>query len=191
MTAFVASGVDRVRELSPLVHNVTNLVAMTFSANVLIAAGASPIMATAPEEAGELAGISAALVVNMGTLTRDAIDEQLARRVPLYRALLFRRAHGLDGVPVYALHGERLHDFAGPALLGEWSGPHRYALVLPLLDRPEELAARLRGLGAQQLLLPRRLISASGLEKVAASEAFRELYRDDESLLLEIAHSGS
>ena len=34
---------------------MTNLVAMSFSANVLIAAGASPIMSAAPEEAGELA----------------------------------------------------------------------------------------------------------------------------------------
>lgn len=73
MTGFIAEGVDRVRSQGPLVHNVTNLVAMTFSANVLIAAGASPIMATAPEETRELAAISAALVVNMGTLTREWI----------------------------------------------------------------------------------------------------------------------
>lgn len=74
MTDFVAQGVDRVRAASPLVHNVTNLVAMTFSANVLIAAGASPIMAQAPEETGELAAMAGALVVNMGTLTRAWIE---------------------------------------------------------------------------------------------------------------------
>ena len=45
-TAFVAEGVDRVRAKSPLVHNVTNQVAMTLSANVLIAAGASPTTGT-------------------------------------------------------------------------------------------------------------------------------------------------
>ena len=53
MTDFVADGVDRIRREAPLVHNVTNLVAMTLSANVLIAAGASPIMSAAPEEAGD------------------------------------------------------------------------------------------------------------------------------------------
>ena len=58
MTAYVAEGVDRIRREVPLVHNVTNLVAMTLSANVLIAAGASPIMSAAPEEAGELAAMS-------------------------------------------------------------------------------------------------------------------------------------
>ena len=74
MTDFVAAGVDRIRRDAPLVHNVTNLVAMTLSANVLIAAGASPIMSAAPEEAGILAGFSGALVVNIGTLTRDWIE---------------------------------------------------------------------------------------------------------------------
>ena len=70
MTAYVAEGVDRIRRNAPLVHNVTNLVAMTLSANVLIAVGASPIMSAAPEETGELAAMSGALVVNIGTLTR-------------------------------------------------------------------------------------------------------------------------
>ena len=74
MTAYVAEGVERIRRESPLVHNVTNLVAMTLSANVLIAVGASPIMSAAPEEAGVLAGFSGALVVNIGTLTRDWIE---------------------------------------------------------------------------------------------------------------------
>lgn len=69
MTDYVAAGVDRIRREAPLVHNVTNLVAMTLSANVLIAVGASPIMSAAPEEAGELAAMSGALVVNIGTLT--------------------------------------------------------------------------------------------------------------------------
>src|SRR3712207_2195072 len=74
----LAQGLDLVRRQGPLVHNVTNLVAMSLSANVLIAAGASPIMSAAPEEAGELAAISGALVVNMGTLTRDWIEGAMA-----------------------------------------------------------------------------------------------------------------
>ena len=74
MTDFVAEGVDRIRRDAPLVHNVTNLVAMTLSANVLIAAGASPIMSAAPEETADLAALSGALVVNIGTLTRDWVE---------------------------------------------------------------------------------------------------------------------
>jgi hypothetical protein len=113
-----------------------------------------------------------------------AIDDFLARRVPLYRALLFRRAHGLEGVPLYALHGERLHDFGGAALLGDWTGTYRYALVLPLLGRPEELARRLQDLGAGQLLLPRALIDPALVEGISASPRFRVLYRDGEAVLL-------
>ena len=112
-----------------------------------------------------------------------AIDAFLCQRVPLYRALLFRRAMGLQGVPLYALHGERLHDFGGAALLGDWSGPYRYQLVLPLLDRPPELARELRRLGAAQLLLPRALVAPGLVAGIAASPRFRELYRDAEGVL--------
>lgn len=69
-----ARSLEAVRATAPLVHNVTNGVAMALSANLLIAAGASPIMAMAPEEAGDIAAVSGALVVNMGTLTAAWIE---------------------------------------------------------------------------------------------------------------------
>lgn len=61
--------VQRVREASPLVHNITNYVAMDVTANALLALGASPAMVHAEEEAADFAGISSALVVNIGTLS--------------------------------------------------------------------------------------------------------------------------
>lgn len=57
-----------VRERAPLVHSVTNLVVTAFNANTLLAAGASPIMAHAVEEVADLARLSGAVVVNIGTL---------------------------------------------------------------------------------------------------------------------------
>lgn len=57
-----------VRTQAPLVHSVTNLVVTALNANVLLAAGASPIMAHAIEEVADLARISGAVVVNIGTL---------------------------------------------------------------------------------------------------------------------------
>ena len=57
-----------VRERSPLVHSITNLVAINFNANTLLAAGASPVMAHAHEEVADMAGIAQALVLNIGTL---------------------------------------------------------------------------------------------------------------------------
>lgn len=62
------SDVVTVRECSPLVHSITNLVAMNFNANTLLAAGASPVMAHAHEEVADMAGIAQALVLNIGTL---------------------------------------------------------------------------------------------------------------------------
>ena len=62
------SDVIAVRQRSPLVHCITNLVAMNLNANVLLAAGASPVMAHAHEEVAEMAGLADAQVLNIGTL---------------------------------------------------------------------------------------------------------------------------
>jgi hydroxyethylthiazole kinase len=58
----------RIRAESPLVHNITNHVVMNWTANVLLAAGASPAMVHAVEEVEDFVAISRALVINIGTL---------------------------------------------------------------------------------------------------------------------------
>lgn len=62
-----------VREQSPLVHNITNYVAMNIAANTLLAAGASPLMSFCPEEMNEIVAISSALVINIGCLDMQEI----------------------------------------------------------------------------------------------------------------------
>lgn len=57
-----------VRNAAPLVHNITNYVVMNNTANALLAAGASPVMAHAHEEMADMVAIAGALVVNIGTL---------------------------------------------------------------------------------------------------------------------------
>ncbi|EJF65143.1 Hydroxyethylthiazole kinase [Dichomitus squalens LYAD-421 SS1] len=57
-----------VKRFSPLVHQITNTVVTTQSANATIALGASPIMATAPEEMGDLGKVAGSLLVNFGTI---------------------------------------------------------------------------------------------------------------------------
>ena len=49
-----ASALEALRARRPLVHNITNYVAMNVMANLLLAAGASPAMVHACEEVGEL-----------------------------------------------------------------------------------------------------------------------------------------
>lgn len=58
----------QMRTTAPLVHNITNYVAMNIMANVLLSAGASPAMVHAREEVAEFAGLSQALSINIGTL---------------------------------------------------------------------------------------------------------------------------
>jgi len=60
---------SELRAQPPLVHCITNFVAMNIAANVLLAAGASPAMVHAQEEAGEFAAIAGALTINIGTLS--------------------------------------------------------------------------------------------------------------------------
>ncbi|WP_214888693.1 hydroxyethylthiazole kinase [Exiguobacterium sp. s142] len=59
---------EAVRLKRPLVHNITNIVVANFSANGLLAIGASPVMADAIEEVADMATVSDALVLNIGTL---------------------------------------------------------------------------------------------------------------------------
>ena len=66
-----------VRQASPLVHNITNLVVMNNTANALLAIGASPIMAHAHSEVEEMAGICQSLVVNIGTLDEYLVTAML------------------------------------------------------------------------------------------------------------------
>jgi len=57
------------RQRRPLVHAITNPVAMTLTANGLLACGAAaPVMAGDPAEAAEMAAVAAAVLLNLGTL---------------------------------------------------------------------------------------------------------------------------
>lgn len=59
---------------NPLVHCITNYVAMSIAANTLLAAGASPAMVHTPEESGDFAAIASALTVNIGTLSPHWVE---------------------------------------------------------------------------------------------------------------------
>lgn len=74
----VWSALEALRARRPLVHNITNYVAMGVSANVLLALGASPAMVHAVEEVEDFVAISDALVVNIGTLSPCWVDAMRA-----------------------------------------------------------------------------------------------------------------
>lgn len=69
---------QQLRHTSPLVHCMTNDVVQSFTANVLLALGASPAMVIEPEEAAQFAPIASAVLINIGTLTSESRHAMLA-----------------------------------------------------------------------------------------------------------------
>jgi hydroxyethylthiazole kinase len=65
------------RGRKPLVHQITNYVVMNETANATLAVGALPVMAHARQEVEEMAGLSSALVLNIGTLSDHWIEAML------------------------------------------------------------------------------------------------------------------
>ena len=61
---------DNVRGKSPLIHNITNYVTVNDCANILLAAGASPIMAEEESEVAEITSIARGLNINIGMATK-------------------------------------------------------------------------------------------------------------------------
>jgi len=68
---------QKVRQDNPLIHNITNVVVTNFTANGLLALGASPVMAYAKEEVADMAKIAGALVLNIGTLDSVTVEAML------------------------------------------------------------------------------------------------------------------
>jgi len=66
--------IETLRQKNPLVLNITNLVVTNITANALLAVGASPVMAFAKEEIEDMVSIAQAVVINIGTLTKDFVD---------------------------------------------------------------------------------------------------------------------
>jgi len=77
LAADAAANLEAVRTKQPLIHNITNFVVMNFTANVLLALGASPVMAHAENEVEEMASFAGAVVLNIGTLTDEWVEAML------------------------------------------------------------------------------------------------------------------
>lgn len=94
---------DRVRKLNPLVHHITNYVTVNDCANACLAVGASPVMADAIDEAGDMARISSALVLNIGTLNVSKVESMIEAG----------RSANAGGIPVILIRWAR-----GPLISG-------------------------------------------------------------------------
>lgn len=69
---------ENVRKKSPIIHTITNYVTANDCANMLLACGASPIMADDVEEAAEITSLCHGLTINLGTLNQNKISSMLS-----------------------------------------------------------------------------------------------------------------
>jgi hydroxyethylthiazole kinase len=68
---------NNVNSKTPLVHSITNYVTVNDCANILLACGASPIMADDINEVEEITSICNSLVINIGTLNERTIESMI------------------------------------------------------------------------------------------------------------------
>lgn len=85
----------------PLIHSITNYVTANDCANILLACGASPIMADDVNEAAEITGICDGLNISLGTLSSRVIPSMLAAGA---RANSLGHPVVLDAVGIGASH---------------------------------------------------------------------------------------
>lgn len=72
-----AAILENVRKTCPLIHSITNYVTVNDCANIVLACGASPIMADDKEEVEEITTICSGLNINIGTLNSRTIASML------------------------------------------------------------------------------------------------------------------
>ncbi|HKY93713.1 MAG TPA: hydroxyethylthiazole kinase [Kiloniellales bacterium] len=137
------STVEALRGRSPLVHNIINFVAMDLAANVLLAVGASPVMAHAQEEVADMVAIAGALTINIGTLEPEWV---VAMETAANRAVALHKPWVLDPV-------------------GAGATPYRDATLRILVGK---LPTVIRG-NASEILALRGQSAARGVDSANAS----------------------
>ena len=68
---------ENVKNTYPLIHNITNYVTVNDCANIVLACGASPIMADDADEVADITAICGGLNINIGTLNSRTIPSML------------------------------------------------------------------------------------------------------------------
>lgn len=148
--------IEHIRATSPVIHNITNFVVMNTTANALLALGASPVMAHAEEEMEAMVGIASALVINIGTLSKEWVQS-------MFMAAEHATRRGLPIVldPV-----------------GAGATPYRTDTARDLLNSGKP--AIVRGNASEILALAGRRAGTKGVDSTAQSqealEAARELH---------------
>ncbi len=150
----VLENIKNVRESAPLVHNITNYVVMNNTANALLAIGASPVMAHAPEEMEDFVRIDSSLVINIGTLSFSWIQ---AMKKAMACAAKLKKPIVLDPV-------------------GAGTTPFRTQTVRELVETAAP--AIIRGNASEILSLRNEAVKTRGVDSSAASSEALETAKE-------------
>mgnify|MGYP002679986142 CR=1 FL=1 len=70
----ISDCLNRVKDVAPLIHSITNYVTMHDVANVILACGGKPIMSSDIHEVEDVTSICNGLNLNVGTLNSNSIE---------------------------------------------------------------------------------------------------------------------
>ncbi|WP_331275614.1 hydroxyethylthiazole kinase [Peptostreptococcus equinus] len=73
----IYQSLDKVRQVKPLIEQVTNYVTINDCANVTLAIGASPVMGDAYDEVDQMTRVANALVLNFGIINSDSLKTMI------------------------------------------------------------------------------------------------------------------
>ncbi|UJP66194.1 hydroxyethylthiazole kinase [Mongoliitalea daihaiensis] len=141
----ISALISNLKTQSPLVQSITNYVVMNNTANALLAAGASPIMAHAHSEVKDMLSIVGALVINIGTL-----DEYW------YESMLMAAAHA---------HATQKPWVLDP--VGAGATPYRNELLTELLAYKPNV---IRGNASEIMSLASVNIQSKGVDSTNSSD---------------------
>lgn len=129
--------VPAIREKKPLIHCISNIVTANDCANLLLALGASPIMAQAPEEMAEIDALADALVLNTGTPSREKYEACMLAGITANRRGIpvILDPVGVGSIPWRRSNVLRLLETVRPAILRTNYGEARGLLDAAGLER--------------------------------------------------------
>ena len=157
------ASLQAIRQRAPLVHNITNFVAMDVVANCLLALGASPAMVHAEEEVEDFLAIARSLVINIGTLSAAQLT---AMKRAAARATALGRPWVLDPV-------------------GAGATRYRTETAKRLLDELD--VAVVRGNAAEIATLAGREAEIRGVESIGAADSGAEVAKAAAKMLGTVA----
>jgi hypothetical protein len=108
----------------------------------------------------------------------DARDRYIARRLPVYPAILHLNRRTGSGYSLYAFYSENMVYFAQGRFQGDWFGPASFARVVEAGRTPRELWWTLHGLGADHVLFPTRTPPPVPTDAPEFQSLFRLVYAD-------------